>query len=412
MPAERTVCGLVARLANLHDGPDAIPEIVALGNAAIPQLEKFLRGPSQSLHHSRVLAADALAAIGGEEVCDALIRSLRDSIARTPVPLAREAEDVVVSRVAEHLLHFRGPSVIEALLDALRTRPYPACARALGELGDRRAVPLLVECLNEDAAREAAMWSLRRFGAFAKTPLRVLLNSPPVADAMEAPSRIDGRAAAAALLADLHDRVALESVLDDPQRPVRLAAAVGLVRCGGCVSRRTLDTLLQGLDEPDWMRAETIMAALEPSRESIAPALLEILEPSSADAAGLRRQRRTAELVGRMNLWQACQRLMALHEAADPALRFAAVDALAGIDGTEPRHLAPFLADNKIGVALRALAALRLHGVVHVRDLVRELARLPGGQSPFGRWRSASRLLVAERCARARQRNRAVANTQ
>lgn len=410
--SEECVRGLVARLANLRDGPDAIPEIVALGRAAIPALENFLRGPSQALHHSRVLAADALAAIGGEEACAALIRSLRDSIARQPMPLAREAEDVVVSRIADHLHRFRGPSVVEALLDALRARPYPACARVLGEFGDRRAVPLLIECLSEDAAREAAMWSVRRFGAFAREPLRDFLNSPRITDGMEPPSRIDGRAAAATLLADFRDRAALESVLDDTQRPVRLAAAVGLVECGGRVDRRTLDTLLQGLDEPDWMRAEAIMGALERSREPVAPALLEILDQSSADAAGLRRQRRAAELAARMNLGQARPRLMALYDAADPALRLAAVDALARIDGTEPRHLAPFLGDDRIGVALQALAAMRRHGVVHLRDLVTEIGRVPGGKSSPGRWRRTLHLLVAERWVQARRCNRPVGNAR
>jgi hypothetical protein len=147
------------------------------------------------------------------------------------------------------------------------------------------------------------------------------------------------------------------------------------------------------------------MAALEPLRELIAPALLEVLELSSADAPGLRRQRRAVELVARMNLGRACPGLMALHDAADPALRLAAVDALDRIDGTDMSHLAPFVGDALIGVALRALAAMRRHGLVRVRDVVAELARQPGWRSSHGRWWRAARLLVVERCVRARGRN-------
>jgi len=73
---------LVACLQDLHAGPLVLPKIISLGEAAIPALETFLRGPSQSLYHPRALAAGALAAIGGNNSITALIRAHR-SVATT-----------------------------------------------------------------------------------------------------------------------------------------------------------------------------------------------------------------------------------------------------------------------------------------------------------------------------------------
>jgi HEAT repeat protein len=250
---------LVARLQNLHSGARALPAILSLGDAVVPALESFLRGSSQPLYHPRARAADALGVIGSELALAALIRALRDSIAREPEPLCREAEGVIVSRIAECLSRYRSAAVIEALLDALRARPYPACARVLGEMGDSRAIPLLIECLHEDAARSAAMAMLPRFGRAAVARLRATLAIPHIVHGMEPPTWIDGRAAAATLLGELGDSRALIRALDDRQRSVRLAAAMGLAGHAGAVSARALQVLLHGLDEQDWSRARSIM---------------------------------------------------------------------------------------------------------------------------------------------------------
>jgi hypothetical protein len=69
----------VSRLLNLHEGPGALANVVALGGAAIPALEHLLRGPSQAVYHPRCWAADALAAIGGSQAIQALVRATRIS---------------------------------------------------------------------------------------------------------------------------------------------------------------------------------------------------------------------------------------------------------------------------------------------------------------------------------------------
>jgi HEAT repeat protein len=393
-----TAARLVARLQDLHSGAQALPEIISLGEVAVPVLESFLRGPSQLLYHPRTRAADALGAIGGESALAALIRALRDSIAREPEPLCREAEGVVVSRIAEWLSRQRSSAAIEALLDALRARPYPACAKALGEMGDARAIPLLVECLHEDAARGVSMAALSRFGRAAVARLRFALATPHVVHGMEPPTWIDGRAAAAALLAELGDNRALVRALDDRQQSVRLAAAMGLARYGGAVSERALQVLLQGLDDTDWTRAQSIMRLLEPLGPCVVSSLELILEDQAADDASKRRHRRAAVLAGRLGLLGAARDLAALSSADDPLLRIAAVDALAKICGSDDDHVARFLLDPKIAIAARALIALNRRGrTLGTLEIYRWMRRLAPATSPWLRFWRVWRLLMTTR---------------
>ncbi len=166
---------LVDRFRNLHDGPLVFHEVVRFADAAVPALEILVRGPSDAVHQPRCLAADALAAIGSSAAVHALIRALLDAVGRDPSPTLLEAESLLVNHIAEHLTRFSRPEVTEALLAALRHRRYPYCAAALGLTGDPRAIPLLVECLYEDAARPAATGALRRFGLITLEPLAYVL---------------------------------------------------------------------------------------------------------------------------------------------------------------------------------------------------------------------------------------------
>ncbi len=394
---------LVASLQDLRAGPLVLQEVIALGAAAVPALEDFLRGPSQSLYHSRALAADALAAIGNDESVAALVRALRDCIARHPDPMALEAESVVISRIAEHLGKYRRTEVIDALLEALQTRPYSGCARALAEIGDGRAIPLLVDCLHDDAARSTAMEGLRRFGAAAIARLRAALAVPHYVHGIESPSRIDGRTAAARLLAELGDRASLTRALDDRQRAVRLAAALGLAGCTGSHTRmpeQAMQTLLQGLDDPDWARADTIMQALTPHGPSLAGRLELIMADGRWDDATRRRRRQAAVLAGRLGLSAAAPRLARLSGAGDPALRLAAINALAQLPAASASQLACFLTDPEPVVARRALEALQYRGALGARNLAQWLSYALSGPTPWKRWRQLWRLLAAAGKAR------------
>jgi HEAT repeat protein len=257
---------IVARLRDLQAGAQAFLEVIALGSAAIPSLEAFLRGRSESIYQPRCLAADAIAAIAGPAGFAALRRALADSLERRLDPVLGEAETAVINRVAEHLGALGNPQAADLLLEALRRHPYAGCARALGCLRDPRAVPRLVECLYDDVAREAAVESLRAFGRLPVSHLTRALLQPRLDHGIEGSSKVADRAAAATLLAELGgDEVRLPLLwsLHDAQREVRVAAALALVQHHGLkVQFIVLPALLDALGDERWERAEPVADAL------------------------------------------------------------------------------------------------------------------------------------------------------
>ncbi|MGH8291561.1 MAG: HEAT repeat domain-containing protein [Steroidobacteraceae bacterium] len=358
---------LVDRFRNLHDGPLIFHEVVRLGDAAVPALEGLVRGPSDAVHQPRCLAADALAAIGSSGAVSALTRALLDSVGRDPSPALLEAESILVNHIAEHLSRFPRPEVTETLLSALRRRRYPYCAAALGLTGDPRAIPLLVECLYEDAARPASAAALRRFGRVVLEPLAQVLLEPQTADTAEPSRRLDGRVAAARLLgdflrADSRDApiavAALLQALSDRQRAVRVEAALGLVRGGLRTDEETVHILVAALDDENWARAEeiiTVLVRLGPAAERL---LIPVIGSCPRDEADRRRRVRAVEAVGRLGSVAAVNLLGSFHGSTDTTLRFATVKALASIDSTDASSLAPFLGDPHPTIRFRALQAL------------------------------------------------------
>lgn len=358
---------LIERLNDLHEGPLILPEVIRLGDGAVPGLEAILRGPSQAVPHSRCLAADALGAIGSPVSAAALVRALRDSVARTPDPVSLEAERVVIDCIADHLGNHPEPQVALALLEALQTCPYPACARALGRLRDARAIPLLVECLYDDAARVAAVEALPRLGRTSCAPLIRALTEPRIRRGLEAPSSIDARVAAARLLGELAEagvapsaaEIALRSALGDRQRAVRTEAAIALVRRGGHAAPEAAAVLAAGLDHADWGQAERIMDALARLGRLAEQSVVPLIADPADDEAGRRRRVRAVIVAGRIRAASAVTPLAALAHVGDRRLRFAAVTALTRIPAATHSALDPFLLDQEVAIRRRAVRALR-----------------------------------------------------
>lgn len=359
---------LVSRFGNLHEGPRVFHTVVRLGNVAIPQLERLVRGRSQALYHSRRLAADALAAIATPEAVCALTRCLRDSIARDPDPVSLEAENVLVNRIAEHLSRFASPEVNDALLAALRHRPYPYCAAALGLLGDPRAIPLLIECLFEDTARSAAEGALLGFGRTALASLVQVLREPRTVAGAEPPTHVDARVAAARLvgacirtgtLIDAHALRALDRALSDGQRSVRVEAALALVGSDAMLARDAAPILAMALDDANWGRAHTLVAALVRLGSSAEPWVIAVLSVRPRTDADRRRRLRAVEVLGRLGSAQDIAKLRRLAGSADPELRLASVAALGKIPAVDSGSLKHFLVDREAAVRCRALQALQ-----------------------------------------------------
>jgi hypothetical protein len=110
---------LVSRLQYPRAGKRVRSQIVSLGEVAIPSLETLLRDPSQEQYRPRVLAAGALAGIGGRKAIAALLRALRDSSTRAVEPGSMEAECVVICTIAEHLARTPNAEIIDALRTVL-----------------------------------------------------------------------------------------------------------------------------------------------------------------------------------------------------------------------------------------------------------------------------------------------------
>jgi HEAT repeat protein len=111
---------LVSRPQYPRAGKRVWSKIVSLGEVAIPSLEALLRDPSQEQYRQRVLAANALAAIGGREAIAALLRALRDSSTRAVEPGSMEAKCIVICTIAEHLARTPNAEIIDALRTVLR----------------------------------------------------------------------------------------------------------------------------------------------------------------------------------------------------------------------------------------------------------------------------------------------------
>jgi HEAT repeat protein len=207
------VAAQVARLRSLEGGVRAFGDVVSLGQAAIRPLEELLREPATPICQPRCLAADALAAIGGELGLEALLRALADSLERELSPVLHEAETAVINSIAENLGRLGGGRAADGLLEALRRRPLPEVARSLGRLGEERAIPALVRCLQDDVAREAAVEALRQIGRPALPFLQRTLLQPQLAHGFEGATWIAGRAAAANLLGVIGGRDCLLPLL-------------------------------------------------------------------------------------------------------------------------------------------------------------------------------------------------------
>src|ERR1700728_2464232 len=364
---------IVKKLENLHDGPLVFHKVVRLGDAAVPALEKLVRGPSHAIYHSRCLAIDALAAIATPEAVRALTRSLRDSFGREPDPASLEAESVLVSHIAEHLTRFSDLDVNDALLAALQRRRYPYCAAALGLIGDPRAIPLLIECLYEDSARAAAVGALRRFGRSALAPLLTALREPRVVAGIEPPTHVDARAAAARLVGEcvgfgmLVDTVALPALskaLDDPQRCVRVEAALALVRRKAPAAADAAGILVMALDDPDWARAQTLAEALirlGPTAERLIVAVLGVSPRRDADH---RRRLRAVDVAGQLGTERTVACLRALSASSDVQLRLAVIRSLSRSPSLDVDWLSRFLTDREPMVRRSVLLALHRRTVL------------------------------------------------
>lgn len=176
-------------LADLTSGDDAraeraIPALVNLGEAALPPLVELTRSEdadirwwgicalaasphtrtedliphlSDSAPEVRAAVALALCSHPGEEAIPALIHSLKD-------------DDALTAGLAGNALVRVGNSAVPSLLEVMKEAPVSArilALRALCEIRDHRAIPIMMKCLNDDDTALLQYWAqqgLERLG--------------------------------------------------------------------------------------------------------------------------------------------------------------------------------------------------------------------------------------------------------
>lgn len=149
---------LIRELGDPRRSNQALLALLARGDDAVPALAEFLRSSKpSSLPEPRLLAVEVLSILKGHEALRALIEVARETLAEIADPVVRFAEETVVSRAALALVEFPDePHAREALFFLLREKPLIGVAEAFEKVKDRRAVPRLVEWLEEDFVAEPA----------------------------------------------------------------------------------------------------------------------------------------------------------------------------------------------------------------------------------------------------------------
>jgi HEAT repeat protein len=257
---------LVEKLNDLSENQRVILEILSHGADAIGPLAGFLLSGPQLHPEPRCLAAEALGLIGGPDAVEALCDVLFVNDVREADPSVRLSEEVVRNRAAEELGRLGDPSATEPLLAALQRFHLAGAAEALGRLKVRRAIPFLIELLEDDFGRERASEALMSFGREVTGDLAKTLHVKKMAFDAETAQSVNRRVTAIRLLADLADRsIAGElcALLSDEAPKVRRQAALALAKLGGKREQTAAAKVLEALlSDPDWMVQEECREAL------------------------------------------------------------------------------------------------------------------------------------------------------
>jgi HEAT repeat protein len=256
---------LVGRLNNLHEIFRVQGEILSYGEQMVEPLAALLLSEPSTFPEPRVAAAECLGAIGGEKAVNVLIRVLDCYDLATLGPVQRLAEETVRNVAARRLANFGSPKVRDALLSALKQNHLIGAGQALAHLSDTRAIPYLIECLEDDYKKEKAMTALRGFGRAALPNLCEAIERPRFVEGVEPPLSQERRVRAAELLGQLKAREALpalETGLHYESEPVRIACSVALAKLG-IPTEEVVFQLIAGLEESDLIVRKDCEEALQ-----------------------------------------------------------------------------------------------------------------------------------------------------
>jgi len=229
MVEELSAWELAEGLNDLHRGESIQIRLISLGRSAVAALEDFmLRSPGNL--RPRRLAVEALRVIGGQEAFNALVKSL---FAFTEIddPVKALEEEAVKNIIAAQLKHF-GKVASEPLMKALTEQHLIGAGESLAELGEKPAIPYIVDMLKDSFKRPRAADALLKFGSDATEDLLNTIRNKKMENDSEPLPSIERRAEAAKLLGLIGETKGFPDLLGclyDEQGPVRFETALSLV---------------------------------------------------------------------------------------------------------------------------------------------------------------------------------------
>jgi HEAT repeat protein len=265
---EEEIERLVEGLNNLGSNVSALLEVIKCGKLAVKPLIGLLLTPPSIFSEPRCLAAEALGIIGGEEAIEGLIQVLdlchRDLID----PQVRLAEETVRNQAARQLAILGDEKTIEPLLKCLKENHLKGVTEALATFREKRAIPYIIEMLEDDYARDAAGKALLEFGKDAIQPLIEKLFTRNYAFSKnETNPSIRRRAEVVRLLGKIGDPKAIQPLLkkmEDDKWEFRLYAAISILEIDTNKDEiiKIIPELLAGLNEGDWYTNTLCIEAL------------------------------------------------------------------------------------------------------------------------------------------------------
>lgn len=264
---EQAIDDLVRSLDNLRWNLEAQIQIFALGARAVPALACFLQQPPSQFPDGRVLAAEALGRVGGEAAFQGLLDVLSPARLRGLDPVVRLSEETVQDAVARQLGRMGNRRAVPFLIESLRTNRLIGAAEALVQFHETTAIPWLIEGLDDAFKRDRFALAIQEMGKAAVPFLVETLARRCLRDGQELLPSLERRAKALELLAGFKAReamAAMRTALEDPSHIVRTEAALAYVAVAESRDDvlEAVPALLAGLTHPDFMRRDRCVEAI------------------------------------------------------------------------------------------------------------------------------------------------------
>lgn len=222
------------KLGELYHLDEVLKELVALGNNAVEPLGEYLAASPEVIPQARVTAVRALGLIGTKPALEQLKRALFKHELKDIHPVLAESEYVVKNAVIEEFLQQCSDKPFCDFFDAFRRYRLPAAIRAIVKYRILKAIPLLVEGLEDDVLAARAAKALRQLGKEAvPVLLQALLVKHSSDEGIESRISRQRRILIVATLGDIGDKTAkpiLTQMMEEPDPNLAGIAIAALIK--------------------------------------------------------------------------------------------------------------------------------------------------------------------------------------